>query len=136
MDEVMAGSAREIFSAALEEITEPILFPVHIGKTVRPYDTEEASGLRIGESQERKGTFRGAFYDHVLNVNQPRRTIQFDEGPETPFQGDEEDLLVQTDDGSTLFVDVSDLATGFRGEVNVGVMGRIRRVLTGDIIAQ
>ena len=136
MDEIMAGATREMFSAALEEIADPILFPVHIGMTASPYDTDGASGLRIGDSQERQGTFRGSFYDHVLRVSRPRKTIQLDANPKVSFQGDEQDLLVATDDGSKLFVDVSHLSMGFAGEVNVGVMGRIRRVLTGDIIAQ
>lgn len=136
MNEVMAGAARESFSAALEEIAEPILFPVHIGKTASPYDVDEESGLRIGDSQERHGTFRGSFYDHVLKVNQPNGTIQMDEGTEIEFGGQEYDLLVEASDGSKLYVDVSNLVEGFEGEVYVGVMGRIRRMFTGDIIAQ
>ena len=39
-------------------------------------------------------------------------------------------------DGETLYVDVTTLDDEFAGEVNVGAMGRIRRLLTGDIIAQ
>lgn len=136
MTEVMAGAARAAFSDALKQIAEPILFPVHLGMTASPYDIEEASGLRIGDSQERHGTFRGAFYDHVLKVNQPNGTIQLDESDEIQFGGQEYDLLVETEDGSKLFVDVSNLVEGFEGEVNVGVMGRIRRMFTGDIIAQ
>ena len=136
MDEVMGSSTREMFSAALEHITEPILFPVHIGMTANPYDIESRSGLRLGESQERHGTFRGAFYDHVLKVNEREKTLQIDDGAVTSFQGGETDLPVEADDGSKLFVDVSQLKSGFEGDVHVGVMGRIRRVLTGDIIAQ
>ena len=134
--EVMPGAAREAFSDTLKEIAEPILFPVHIGKTASPYDIEEASGLRIGDSQERHGTFRGAFYDHVLKVNQPNGTIQLDESAEIKFGGQEYDLLIETEDGTKLYVDVSNVTEGFEGEVNVGVMGRIRRMFTGDIIAQ
>lgn len=136
MTEVMAGAAREAFSAALEEIAEPILFPVHVGMTAIPYDADEESGLRVGDSQERHGTFRGAFYDHVLKVNQANGTIQLDDGKEVSFGGSEYDLLIEADDGSKLYVDVSNLNEGFEGEVHVGVMGRIRRMFTGDIIAQ
>ncbi|QDV04985.1 hypothetical protein Poly30_04800 [Planctomycetes bacterium Poly30] len=136
MDEVMGAAARESFSAALEEITEPILFPVHLGETSTPYEMDPKSGLRIGDSQERKGTFRGGFYEHTLHVNQPERTIQLDEGPELKFGGDEYDLLVEAGDGTKLYVDVSALEEGFEGDVHVGVKGRIRRMFTGDIIAQ
>lgn len=136
MEEVMGGAARESFSAALEEIAEPILFPVHIGETATPYEMDPESGLRIGDSQERHGTFRGGFYEHVLHVNQPERTIQLDDGPELNFGGNEYDLLLESTDGTKLYVDVSGLVDGFEGEVHVGVMGRIRRMFTGDIIAQ
>lgn len=136
MDDVMSASARESFSAALEEITEPILFPVHVGDTTTPYEMDPESGLRIGDSQERSGTFRGGFYEHTLHVNQPERTIQLDEGPELKFGGNEYDLLVEAGDGTKLYLNVSDLVEGFEGEVHVGVKGRIRRMFTGDIIAQ
>ncbi len=136
MNEVMDQSGREAFSAALEKIAEPILFPVHIGLTATPYDIDPQSGLRTGESQERFGTFRGGFYEHVLKVNEPKKTLQLDDGEEIPFGGEEYDLLVEAPNGSKLYVDVTALNEGFEGEVHVGVMGRIRRMFTGDIIAQ
>ncbi|MFT5732112.1 MAG: flagellar basal body-associated protein FliL [Planctomycetota bacterium] len=136
LDEVMGPADRESFSAALEEIAEPILFPVHIGKTSTPYQQDADSGLRVGDSQERSGTFRGGFYDHLLKVNEPKKTIQLDDGTPMTFGGKEYDFLVESEDGTKVYVDVSGLVEGFEGEVHVGVMGRIRRMFTGDIISQ
>lgn len=136
IEEVMAGTKREVFAAALEEVAEPILFPVHLGPTKTPYDIDEASGLRLGDSQERAGSFRGLFHEHTLKVDGERKKLQLDAGPEVTFKGDEFDLLVENAKGGTLYVDVTGLKEGFFGEVNVGVMGRIRRLFTGDIIAQ
>ena len=136
LDEVMAGTNRETFAAELESVAEPILFPVHIGPTVTPFEEDPESGLRVGDSQERHGTFRGPFYEHVLKVDATKRTIQLDEGPVQEFGGPEFDLLLETEGGDKLYVDVSGLRDEFVGEVRVGVMGRIRRLFTGDIIAQ
>lgn len=136
IDEVMAGANRDAFAAALKDVAEPILFPVHLGPTASPYDPDEESGLRLGDSQDRDGTFRGPFHDHVLKVNAPKKTIQLDDGPEVNFNGGEYDLLIEAEDGSKLYVDVINLDKEFEGEVNVGIMGRIRRMFTGDIIAQ
>jgi len=135
IDEVM-GSNKDLLAEALERVAEPILFPVHIGETKSPYDEDPLSGLRVGESQERRGVFRGYFYEHVLKVDAVKKTLQLDDGPELKFKGGEYDLLVESENGESLYVDVANLPDDFVGEVNVGVMGRIRRLLTGDIIAQ
>lgn len=136
IDEVMAGASRDAFAAALKDVAEPILFPVHLGMTASPYDPEEESGLRLGDSQDRDGTFRGPFYDNLLKVDGPKKTLQLNDGPEVSFNGGEYDLLVEAEDGTKLYVDVINLAEDFEGEINVGIMGRIRVMFTGDIIAQ
>jgi flagellar basal body-associated protein FliL len=136
LEEVMKGTDHGTFAAELEQIAEPILFPVHIGPTTMPYEEDPESGLRAGDSQERHGTFRGPFYEHVLKVDATRKTIQLDDGPEQKFGGSEYDLLVESEAGEKLYVDVSGLEDDFVGEVHVGVMGRIRRLLTGQVIAQ
>lgn len=136
IDEVMAGAAREAFAAALEEVAEPVLFPVHLGETPTPYDPDPESDLKLGDSQDLDGTFRGAFYEHVLNIDAAKKTIQLDDGPELKFEGTEHDLLVEAADGTKFYVNVTTLKDDFEGSVNVGVMGRIRRMFTGDIIAQ
>ncbi len=136
ISQVMGGANKDQFAAALEEVAEPVIFPVHIGETVSPYDSDPESGLRVGDSQERRGTFRGPFWECVLHVNGVEKTLQIDEGPVHTFSGAEYDMLVEAEDGSALFVDVSALKEEFVGDVHVGVMGRVRRMFTGDIIAQ
>ncbi len=136
IDEVMAAASRETFAAALEEVAEPVLFPVHLGETPTPYDADPMSGLRLGDSQDLHGTFRGAFHEHVLKVDARRKTLQLDGGPQIEFGGAEHDVLVEAEDGTKIYVNVATLDDSFEGEVNVGVMGRIRRMFTGDIIAQ
>lgn len=136
IDEVMSGSDRDAFAAELEKICEPVLFPVHLGETATPYDPEPESGLRLGDSMERLGSFRGAFYEHVLHVDAPGHTLQMDEGPVTEFSDGDYDVLVEAEDGTKIYVDVSQLDPDFEGDVNVGVMGRIRRMFTGEIMAQ
>lgn len=136
IDEVMSGASREAFAAELEEVAEPVLFPVHLGETQTPYDPDPVSGLRLGDSQDLHGTFRGAFYEHELHVNARTKTLQLDEEPEIEFVGNEHDLLVESENGSVFYVNVTELKEDFEGKVHVGVMGRIRRMFTGDIIAQ
>lgn len=136
IDEVKSDASREAFAARLEEVAEPILFPVHLGETPTPYEPDPVSGLRLGDSQDHQGTFRGAFYEHVLSVDAKSKTLQLDAGPQIRFDGTEHDLLVEAGDGTKLYVNVTTLDGDFRGEVNVGVMGRIRVMYTGDIIAQ
>ena len=136
IDEVMAAASRDAFAAALEEVAEPVLFPVHLGETPNPYEPDPASGLRLGDSQDLHGTFRGAFHEHLLMVDARKKTLQLDGGPQVQFNGSEHDILVEAGDGTKIYVNVTTLDDGFEGEVNVGVMGRIRRMFTGDIIAQ
>lgn len=136
IDEIMASAAHEAFAAALEEVAEPVLFPVHLGETQTPYDQDPKSGLRLGDSQDQDGTFRGAFYEHELKVDAKKKTLQLDELDPVSFSGTEHDLLVEAEDGSKFYVDVTGIKDGFEGTVHVGVMGRIRRMYTGDIIAQ
>ena len=136
IDEIMAGTNREVFAAKLEEVAEPVLFPVHVGETELPFEEDPASGLRVGESQDRHGTFRGHFHRHVLKVDAPAGTVQLDEGPVAHFDGDEYDLLVEDPTGKTIYLDVTTVREDFVGEVQVGVMGRIRELFTGDILVQ
>lgn len=136
LDEIMSPTDNEAFAAVLEEVAEPLLFPVHLGMTSFPYEQDPDSGLRFGESHEKESTFRGLFFEHVLKVDAVKKTLQMGEGPVAEFTGDEYDVLVEAEDGTKIYVDVTGITEGFVGEVNVGVMGRIRQLFTGEIIAQ
>ncbi|MEO1695658.1 MAG: hypothetical protein AAFU73_00090 [Planctomycetota bacterium] len=140
--DIMSGStpgeenSRPEFAAELEALAEPILFPVHLGETAAPYDPDPSSGLRLGDSQDRDGTFRGAFWEHVLHVDAKAMTLQIGEGPVAEFSEGDYDVLVEAEDGTKIYVDTSELQEGFEGDVQVGVMGRIRRMFTGGFTAQ
>lgn len=129
------GSERDIFAEHIRESINTVLFPVHIGETNLPLDMDEASGLLPGNSY-RHSNFSGRFEDHVLKVDSMAKTISIDDGPASTFVGTEEDLPVMDVTGEVLYVDVTNLADGFQGEVQVGTHGRIRQVFLASHLAQ
>ncbi len=136
INEIFDQNGRDAFAEEIQSVSENVLFPVHLGATKKPYGQHAASGLRVGDSQQEAGTFRGYFHEHTLQVNAVQKTLQLSDGPVTPYRGDEVDLKVWNQAGETLYVDVTCIESDFVGAVPVGIMGRIRRVFTGDIIAQ
>ena len=93
------------------------------------------SGLRAGASMDR-ATMRGIFWEHVLAVDAARKTIRADGGPEVTFTGEETDLLVEDERGRSLYVDVTGLHPGFHGQVQTGVLGRVRNVYFSSFLTQ
>ena len=131
------GSGEELaFAAELEQALEPILFPVHVGESALPLESDPDSGLRVGDSQHRFGTFRGAFHEHTLEVDAVARTLNLANGDLFSYSGSETDFEVRTSDGRKLFVDVTKVKPSFKGKVNVGIHGRIRQVHLGRKLAQ
>lgn len=137
LQEIMKdGSGEELALAAqLEEVLEPLLFPVHVGESTLPLETDPDSGLRVGDSQDRFGTFRGAFREHFIEVDSAAKTLQLADGDVITFSGSENDLELRTADGRTIFLDVTKLKPDFKGKVNVGVHGRIRQIHLGRKLA-
>lgn len=135
LSQAMVGESREAFVAELQELLDPILFPVHFGQTALPNDLEEKSGIRPGDSY-RHATFRGRFYDHVLKVDAIEKTLQLNEETAVTFEGNEEDYKLVTQGGEALFLDLTELKPDFQGELHVGIRGRIRRLNLPDFIAQ
>lgn len=131
------GSGEELALAArLEEVLEPILFPVHVGESVLPLETDPESGLRPGDSHDRFGTFRGAFHEHSIEVDTVAKTLKLADGDVLTYTGSESDLELRTADGRKVFVDVTKLKPKFKGSVRVGIHGRIRQVHLGRKLAQ
>lgn len=126
---------KPIFMEEIRSAVEPLLFPVHIGAASAPSDADPKSGLAPGISNH-VATFRGAFHEHVLHVDGVAHTLQIGSGPLTSFSGDETDLPVAADGGLALYVDVTGLEPGFKGDVPVGVKGRLRRVLWNEVLIQ
>ena len=52
------------------------------------------------------------------------------------YTGDEQDLIVLTKTGESIFVDVIDVKPEFQGELQVGIRGRIRKLMVLDPLAQ
>lgn len=129
------GPAREAFLAELRDVLDPILFPIHIGDTRLPLELDEESGIRLGISYY-KSTLRGRFFEHVIKIDAVSGTLQIDEGPTVSFTGGEEDLLVTTEVGDIVYVDVTGVDSDYEGEVQIGVKGRLRRLYAKDLIAQ
>lgn len=135
LDLIYNGTNRERFAQMVREVLTPSVFPVHLGNTKLPLQVDEDSGIRPGDSY-RQATFRGRFYDHVLKIDAPQKTLQIDEGPVTVFEGDEIDLEIRSPSGETMYVDLSELKPEFVGEIRIGVHGRIRQVFLTSHIAQ
>ena len=125
-------------SAFMEEIREavdPVVFPVLIGEGKTAFGVDVDSGLAPGRSF-RKGTFRGAFYDHRLAVNAPEQTLMMDGGDPISFGLNDMDVAVFDAEGRVFYVDVTRIEPDFVGELHVGVRGQIRRVLREKLLAQ
>jgi hypothetical protein len=125
----------EAFLMEVRTAVEPLLFPVCIGDSSSPQVADTVSGLLAGESVM-DSTFRGFLHEHALRVDAAHKSIRLDDGPETPFKGEERDLRVSSSDGATLYVNVVRLDPGFTGDVPVGVAGRVRRIYRQQVLVQ
>jgi len=136
LDEVIGGvAAQHAFLEEVRDHIDPILFPVHVGDTKNPLAAHEDSGLMPGSMMDR-ASFRGKFYDHVLKVDAPARTITIDDGPPLEFVGTEDNLVVRTGTGEVLYLDVTDINPEYIGEMPIGVHGRINQVLADELVVQ
>ncbi len=135
LDEIYGNVNESTFMAELRDALDPVLFPVHIGATSLPWDFDEASGLRPGLSSD-ENTFRGEFDMHVLHVDSESSEMWIDEGPKTSFESGDFDVRVISADGGVVFIDTSNLNESFQGEVQIGVRGRIMRILPIGLMIQ
>jgi flagellar basal body-associated protein FliL len=135
MEDLFGEANQDGFMEELSEALDPVLFPVHIGETKLPWDPDEDSGLRPGLSMD-KTNFRGNFFDHTLQVDSEERTLQLDDGPVTTFKSGDPDVRVVDSNGAVIFVDVSGLSEEFSGPVQLGVRGRIIKILPLDMLIQ
>jgi hypothetical protein len=126
---------RSTFAEELRDSLGPILFPIHIGKTVLPWDVDKPSGLQPGLSSA-KNTFRGAIEDHFLNVDLKTMEMWVDEGPRTEFKDGDSDVRIITEEGTTLYVSTSHMKDEFEAPVKVGVRGRIIQIIPADLKVQ
>ena len=134
--EIVDKANKPVFLEEVRQAVEPLLFPVHIGvskagDSAPPTDPDKASGLAFGPGP---AAFRGRYWDHVLKVDAVAKTIAFNGGPEIAFEGTETALEVPTADERVVFVDVTGLAPEFQGDVQIGVKGKIVKVLWENVL--
>ncbi len=135
VEEVQGRANKDALMEELRAELDGVLFPVHVGATALALEIDPESGLRPGLSHDRS-TFRGTFHDHLLTVDEAGSSLRLGEGPPVIFEGHEIDLVVTDAEGETLYLDVTRLVSGFSGTVQVGVHGRIRRILPKYLLVQ
>lgn len=134
-EEVLQRGTQELFLTELRLAVEPLLFPIHVGKSKTASGADEESGLRPGLAVA-ESTMRTPYHDGRLAIDAQKGTIRFNEGEEYTFKGSEENLVVKDENGHSLFLDVTGLKEEFVGEVKVGVKGRIREIYKVKFIIQ
>lgn len=136
IEDVMGGPARtQLYTQEIRDAIGPILFPVHIGATVKATDQDLESGIAPGLSHS-KATFRPPFDEGLLKIDSAAMTVQLGEGEAVEFKGTEDDLELTDELGRTLFLDVTGLNPEFSGDVSVGIHGAVREVLVKDLLVQ
>lgn len=125
----------EVFTAEIRDAIDPLLFPLHVGNESDANLGHPESGLAPGRTAHHS-TMRGGFKAHVLHVDAPNKTIRLDEGPETPFEGTEDNLAVEDARGQRVYLDVTALDPEFVGEVNIGTFGSIDKILFSRLLVQ
>lgn len=135
IDEMLRGADQLAFAEELRHAIDSIVFPVHLGDTIHPLDVDETTGLRLGSSHT-DATFRGRIHDHVLKFDGQAQTLQIGVGPMANFRGDEEDLMLEAQDGTYVYVDVTGFEEDFKGEVPIGCHGKLRKIILNGRIAQ
>jgi flagellar basal body-associated protein FliL len=134
-DEVQEETMREVFREELRRAIGPILFPVHVGDAALPTERDSKSGIGPGTSLY-ESTYRRPLYDGKLFVDGPAGTLRLDDGPEYRFTGEETDLRVEDGTGKVVFLDLTKLEPGFRGQLMIGTHGRVRELLFKKYVIQ
>ena len=134
-DDLSDHVGEEVFKHEVRDAMDPILFPVHVGNPMDAHKAHEKSGLRAGRSNF-EATLRSGFYDNILKVDAPNKTLELGQGPLVSFEGDETDLLVENERGEYVYVDVSGLHADFIGELHVGPFGTIKSIYFNQFLVQ
>jgi flagellar basal body-associated protein FliL len=134
-EQVHGPVAQETFREELRRAIEPILFPIHVGDAPTPHAADPKSGVKPGLSAFR-GTMRDPLFDRMLYLDVPMGRARLGEGPEIAFSAGERDLRVTDDRGLDAYIDLSEVKPDFRGQVKIGVHGRIRQILFQEYLVQ
>jgi len=134
-DEVLEIGTQGIFIEQIASKVEPLLFPVHIGKTEDPMMRDEPSKLRPGISIF-ESTMRDPLHDQAIKIDAPNKTLQLSDGEVYAFDGSETNLMLKDGSGRTVFVDVTGIDDTFVGEIPVGIKGSVRSLYKVKFIIQ
>jgi hypothetical protein len=134
-EEVSDRVNKPIILEEIRQAVDPLLFPVHIGEGEDPNAPDEVSGLAPGLSSH-LATYRPVFGEQVLHVDAVARTLRLGEGTAVTWSEGDDDVRVENELGQTLFVDTSRAVPDFKGDVPIGVRGRIRRLLWNEVLIQ
>jgi flagellar basal body-associated protein FliL len=132
---IASSDAQDAFMVEIRDAIDPICFPVHFGDSENPFAADSKSGAKPGDSTL-NATLRGRWYDHTLHIDAPNHTAKLDEGDEVAYIGDEVDLAVTNAEGHFVFLNTTGIKSDFVGDLNVGVKGRLRRILRSYFITQ
>jgi hypothetical protein len=132
-EEITDAALVDAFLEEVREAVDPVLFPVYVGDARTPYQPDHASGLRVGEDHMRS-TMRGLLHEHALRVDGTSKTIALDAGSPIPFTDRDRNLKVINQSGEYVYVDCSGFKPEFRGDVPVGVPGRVRRIFKDSLL--
>ncbi len=135
MTDVEDEAGEEIFFSEVLEAAGPLLFPIHVGNEDNYLEPHKGSGIRPGHSIE-ESTMRGGFKAHVIKINDLKGEISLDDGPVREFDRTESDFMLETQNGLTVFVDLTELKSEYVGEVNVGCFGHVQQILTSKFLFQ
>ncbi|HED67082.1 MAG TPA: flagellar basal body-associated FliL family protein [Planctomycetes bacterium] len=135
MSDVEDLVGQETFKEEIQEVVNPLLFPIHIGNETNHVKPDEESGIGPGLSID-DATMRGGFKAHAIHVDFPKAEISLDDGPKVSFDRTEDDLMLESDTGLTIFVDLTGLKDDFSGDVQVGVFGRITSIKFAKFLTQ
>jgi hypothetical protein len=134
-EEVSDRVNKPIILEEIRQAVDPLLFPVHIGESEDPNAPDEVSGLAPGLSSH-LATYRPVFGEQVLHVDAVARTLRLGEGTAVTWNESDNDVRVENELGQTLYVDTSRAVPDFKGDVPIGVRGRIRRLLWNEVLIQ
>lgn len=134
-DEILEIGTQSIFIQQVATAVEPLLFPVHIGKTKNPMVRDENSGLRPGISIF-ESTMRDPLQDQTIYVDAPNKKLRLSDGESFEFEGGETNLMLKDGSGRTVYIDVTGIDEAFVGEIPVGTKGRVRSLYKVKFIIQ
>jgi len=134
-EEVSDRVNKPIILEEIRQAVDPLLFPVHLGEGDDPNRPDKVSGLAPGLSNH-LGTYRPVFGEQVLHVDAIARTLRLGDGPTVTWTAGQNDVQVANELGQTLYVDTSHVTPDFKGDVPLGVRGRIRRLLWNEVLIQ